>query len=214
MNQERLLFEYSSGFIILCVLVGIGYAYLLYRGKHPWNKTTGQVLFFLRAGLVSLLAFLLIGPILKLTKNIFEDPVLVVLVDDSASMKEGVKDTELSKAVVATLNLEPILTEGGYEMIYKSMSDGELVNNQFNLDESDLDGRLRKIVEEQEGRNLNGIVLLSDGIYNSGASPPYSNFSIPIFTVGLGDTIQRVDAVLKNIYYNKIISKRKSIHVI
>ncbi|NJN42305.1 MAG: hypothetical protein HC811_08890 [Flammeovirgaceae bacterium] len=204
MNQERLLLEYSPGFVLICILVGIGYAYLLYRGKHPWNKTTNQILFALRAVMVFFLAFLLIGPILKLTKNIFEDPVLVVLVDDSASVKEAVNDEKLHQLQTALFGLESELVKEGYEVVYESLSGSELKTSQFENSTSDINGALKRIMEEQEGRNVNGVVLVSDGIYNSGASPLYATYGVPIFSVGLGDTVQRVDVSLKNLFYNKI----------
>jgi hypothetical protein len=51
---------------------------------------------------------------------------------------------------------------------------------------------------------LAGIVLISDGIYNTGTSPLYSPGRVPISTIGVGDTTNRVDLVLKNVAYNKI----------
>ena len=42
------------------------------------------------------------------------------------------------------------------------------------------------------------------GIYNSGTSPLYLPLRIPIYTIGVGDTTDRVDLILKNIAFNKI----------
>ena len=80
--MQRLIFESSPAFIILCVAMGIGYAWILYRTKHTWGNTTNRILFVVRAIAVALAAFLLIGPILKLTTNQFEKPEVVILVDN------------------------------------------------------------------------------------------------------------------------------------
>lgn len=204
MGQERLLFEYSSGFIIFCLAIGIGYAYILYRGKHIWSKTTNQILFVIRALLVSFLSFLLLGPILKLTKNIFEEPVLVLLIDDSSSLREGTDSTRVFQLNEEMRKMVPKLEDLGYQVVSKHLSDSDPLRSNFNHAESDLAGALQKILEEQEGKNLNGIVLVSDGIYNTGTSPVYSSIGAPVFTVGFGDTIPRIDLILKNLLYNKI----------
>ncbi len=44
--MQRLIFESSPAFIILCIAMGIGYAWLLYKNKHTWGKTTNRILFF------------------------------------------------------------------------------------------------------------------------------------------------------------------------
>ena len=51
MNQ-RLLFEYSPAFILACLAIGVGYAWLLYRAKATWSRRANQFLFVLRAILV------------------------------------------------------------------------------------------------------------------------------------------------------------------
>jgi hypothetical protein len=51
---------------------------------------------------------------------------------------------------------------------------------------------------------MGGVVLMSDGIYNAGISPLYSTFNFPVYTLGIGDTLQHVDVAIKNVSYNKI----------
>ncbi len=54
-------------------------------------------------------------------------------------------------------------------------------------------------------KTCRSVVMISDGIYNQGISPAYSNFSFPIYTVGIGDTIEKKDIILKSLIYNKIV---------
>src|SRR6185436_8609107 len=74
----------------------------------------------------------------------------------------------------------------------------------FNHPVSDINSVLRQIEAEYDGRNLASVVLVSDGIYNTGVSPLYSVFKTPIYTVGLGDTIQKKDLILNQVHYNKV----------
>ncbi len=199
--MQRLIFESSPAFIFLCILLGLGYGYLLYRAKHPWSKQMNQLLFTLRATVVALLSFLLIGPILKLTTNIFEKPALVLLVDNSSSLNEKVDSLKTQGEVKTTMEQ---LAKDGYEVLLKNLSGEEIEKIKFDNKSSDLNSALRGVVNEFEGKNLAGIILVSDGIYNSGASPLYSSWRVPINTIGVGDTTEHADLILKNIDYNKV----------
>ncbi|HEX8060032.1 MAG TPA: hypothetical protein VF473_03810, partial [Cyclobacteriaceae bacterium] len=193
--MQRLIFEYSPAFIIVCIAIGVGYAYLLYKTKHTWGQTTNRILFFVRALAVALAAFLLIGPILKLTTNQYEKPGIVFLIDDSRSVSE-VLGAEKKKQLDDNLALQSqALQDAGYEVETRGFE---------NTATSDIHGALRSITSDYEGKNLAGIVLASDGVYNSGPSPLYTTLRIPVFTIGVGDTTQRVDLALKNVAFNKI----------
>jgi hypothetical protein len=199
--MQRLIFESSPAFIILCVALGIGYAWVLYRSKHTWSQGINRALFVVRAVAVALAAFLLIGPILKLTTNQLEKPAVVFLVDNSRSVNE-VLGKEKKDDLIATIDLQKKqLEDEGYEVSLRGLN-GSDINTEVQT--SDIHSALRSIVADYEGRNLSSIVVWSDGIYNSGPSPLYTTLRIPVFTVGVGDTTQRVDLALKNVSFNKI----------
>ncbi len=204
MNQQKLLFEYSPAFILLCLALGLAYGWILYRAKHTWSDRVNQLLFGLRAVLVALLAFLLIGPIFKLTHNIIEKPTLAFLMDNSLSVKETTDSTGLQKIKQEMDRLKKSLEEDGYEVTLRNLSGPEARPSDFRYPTSDLSGAMRGITSDYEGKNLAGLVLVTDGIYNSGTSPLYAPVRIPVYTVGMGDTTQRVDLVLKNLAFNKI----------
>jgi len=199
--MQRLIFESPPAFILFCVLLGLGYAYVLYRGKQTWNKRINQLLFAVRAIIVALVSFLLIGPVLKLTNNIFEKSTLVFLVDNSTSLRENSDSLKLRNELLETAKQ---LREQGYEIVWKDLSGKEIDKIKFENKSSDLNGALRNVTSDYEGKNLAGIVVLTDGIYNSGASPLYTPWHVPITTVGIGDTIEHADLILKNVAYNKI----------
>src|SRR5580765_2363267 len=189
--MQRLLFEYSPAFILACLALGVGYAWLLYRAKATWGRRANQFLFALRAVLVFVLAFLLIGPVLKLTHNFIEKPALVFLVDNSLSVKETTDSNQRQKIELEINRARKSLEEEGYTVAQRNLSgkDGSLAD--FSFPTSDLSGSLRSVTADYEGKNLSGIVMFSDGIYNSGASPLYTPLRIPVYTIGLGDTAQR-----------------------
>ncbi|MCB0487017.1 MAG: VWA domain-containing protein [Cyclobacteriaceae bacterium] len=203
MDQQRLLFEYSPAFVLLSVGLGLLYAYLLYQTKNSWGKNTNRVLFALRTVLVFFLAFLLIGPILKLTINEYEKPALVFLIDNSTSVHEAVDSLKWEESWEGIQKSMDNLRSNGFEVEVSTL-DGPRNEIQFDQSTSDLNGAVRDIVGKYEGKNLAGVVVYSDGIYNSGSSPLYSPTRMPVYTVGIGDTTERIDVVLRNVLYNKI----------
>ncbi|NOS92320.1 MAG: VWA domain-containing protein [Cyclobacteriaceae bacterium] len=202
--MQRLQFESSPYFILICLLLGVGYAYILYKSKHPWSQTINRVLFVLRAVMVSLLAFLLLGPILKLTNNIFEKPAVVFLIDNSTSMKEVGDSTKRLNLITELHQAGKEIQDAGYDVLFKDLNGNPADKVFFNANKSDINSGLKNVVTSYEGKNLNSIVLVSDGIYNSGTSPIYTPARVPVYTVGVGDTTLRSDLLLKDVVYNKI----------
>jgi hypothetical protein len=202
--MQRLLFESSPLLIFLCAAVAIGYAFILYRSKHTWSKRINQILFGLRTALVFFLAILLLGPVLKLITNQFEKPNWVFLIDSSTSVAEVIDSTARLQLVNQINNARTSLQKQGYDVELKDLQGNELKEIDYTAKTSDLNKGIQNVIQEYEGRNLTGIILVSDGIYNSGLSPLYTPVRMPVFSVGLGDTLARVDLILKNVAYNKI----------
>jgi hypothetical protein len=201
---QRLQFESSPFFILICIALGIGYAFVLYRSKHSWSKRINQLLFALRACLVAGLSFLLLGPILKLTTNLTEKPALVFLIDNSTSVKEAVDSLSRTKAWDQLQLAKEKLEKQGYAIKLNDLANREVQTVSFNNTTSDLSSAIKGVATEYEGKNLAGIVLFTDGVYNSGTSPLYNPIRVPIYSIGLGDTTERMDLKLKNVAYNKI----------
>ncbi|MEQ8425255.1 MAG: hypothetical protein RIA63_11135, partial [Cyclobacteriaceae bacterium] len=163
-----------------------------------------QLLFIFRAVLVSFLAFLLIGPILKLTLNEYEKPSFIFLVDNSNSVRETIDSLEWTATEERIRSTIDDLDQQGFETTLATLTNENPDQITFGSPTSDLNGIVRNKVGEYEGKNLAGIILLSDGIYNSGSSPLYTPSKVPVYTVGIGDTTERTDVVLRNVLYNKI----------
>lgn len=151
---------------------------------------------------MSFLAFLIIGPILKLTLNNYEKPTLIFLVDNSMSVGETVDSLQwhsIQKQMDETIdNLET----QGFGVDLTTLGENSII--EFDQPTSDLNGIARNKIGQYEGKNLAGLIIMSDGIYNSGNSPLYTPSRVPIYTIGVGDTTERVDIVLRNVLYNKI----------
>jgi hypothetical protein len=204
MHQQNIIFESSPAYIIVCMMVAVGFAFLLYKSRHPWSKQWNSILFGTRTVLAFLLAFLLLGPIVKQINNIFEKPFFILLYDNSVSVKEAVDSTSLMQLNDNVKDVAAVLNEKGYDVKVNNLAGEEIIAPAFAAENSDLTGALKAIANRYEGSRMGGVVLISDGIYNAGISPLYSTYNFPVYTIGVGDTLQHSDVGIKNVSYNKI----------
>src|SRR5690349_1137180 len=203
--MQRIIFESAPEFLIVCMIVALGYAALqYYRTKHPWGNGMNMLLFGFRAILAFFLSFLLLGPIVKQISNLYEKPAFIILHDNSSSVAETTDSTTLSNVRDALTQTREALNERGYDTQVQTLSDEQDEEIHYVATTSDINGALKRIANRYEGRNVAGVILVSDGIYNAGLSPLYSNYNFPVYTLGVGDTTVRADIALKNIAYNKI----------
>jgi hypothetical protein len=203
--MKRVIFESASEFVIVCLVVGFAYAAIqYYRNKHqPWANSLNWLLFGLRAALATFLCFLLMGPIVKQIKNLYEKPQFVFLYDNSASITHTTDSLTLKALQEDLANLKASLEEKGFATTSFDLN-GETEKINYNVTSSDINSGIRHISNRYEGQNIGGVVLVSDGIYNAGLSPLYSSYNFPIHTIGIGDTSVRMDVGIKNLAYNKI----------
>jgi len=200
--MQSLLFDQSPYLILPCLIIAGLTAWFLYRGHHPWSKRVNQALLVFRFLSIFLLLILLLGPILKMAINETESPLLVILVDHSKSIK--LQDSVFVKQLPQKINeTKTQLEEEGYKVVVRNIEGKEGVKD-FNFSSSDLNGAIRRVELEFEDRNLGGIILISDGIFNNGLSPLYASTSVPIHTVGVGDTTTRTDIRISQLSYNKV----------
>lgn len=199
--MQRLIFDYSQAYFVLCLALGGGYAWLLYASKYTWSKGLNRLLFVLRATLASVLFILLLGPVLRQTTNLTERPTLVILVDNSRSVKETV---DTAKIMTDLRQASETLGKNDLAVEWSSLTE-PTDKFYFTQNNSELAAALKQTTNRYEGRNLAGIVLVSDGIYNNGVSPLFVPLRVPVYTVGVGDTVERADLVLRNVAYNRVV---------
>lgn len=208
MNQYKILTQYSLWWLPLCALLGLAYAYLMYQKRGPWSKRVNYTLATIRFVFVTLLALLLLGPMIKYFNNTTEKPRLVFAVDNSQSIAYATDSARLKALKADMSRLKESLEAQDMVVELKSLSEAtsgmtpEALN--FNVPFTNLSGLMKDVQNTYENRNLVGMVLFSDGIYNQGMAPLNLNLALPVYTVGLGDTTQRKDVALRSVQYNKI----------
>lgn len=208
--MDQLSFQYPTWYLLLCILLGFVYALVLYfrdttyRDQPRWLTAFMSSLRFLG---ITLLSALLLSPLLKLNSDEVQSPIVVVAQDLSQSAVQSMSSADSTNYTASFKQLINDLEEK-YE-VYQVGFGSEITDSidwQFDDDVTDLDQALNYISDNFGDQNLGAVVLASDGIYNRGRNPIYSGAQIksPIYTVGLGDTTERTDLVVKHVFHNKI----------
>jgi len=206
-----ILFEYPQWFIVFCVMVAVAYAMLLYYRNKKNNGLplwAVRVAFATRLIAVFIICFLLLSPLLKSLMKTLEQPLVVLIHDNSESVILS-KDSAFYKGEHLK-NWEELRTalDADYEVAeYTTGSSFESGNAiRFNEKETNLDDALRNVVNLYSGRNLGAVVIASDGIYNKGVNPLYGikNIKAPIYTVALGDSTTKKDLLISRLNANRI----------
>ncbi len=211
--MKNLSFEYSEWYLLISLLVAIVYALVLYartphfRGMAAWRK---PLLGMLRVMTVSLIGFLLLGPLFKQTVEDVKKPVIVVLKDRSQSIGTWLDKTKLVRYDDQLRVLQDQLAE---RFSVESYDIGASVRVRNNADTTGYTDQLTNIYDAvnyvkdiYEGDNLGAVILSTDGIFNDGKNPIYlnNNRSVPIYSIALGDTSQQKDLQLKTVFTNSI----------
>jgi hypothetical protein len=197
---------YSPWFILLCLAVGAGYAALLYSARAPWSRAINYALAGLRFVVVSFLCFLLLSPFVKTTTTRTEEPTVVLAVDNSQSVSLFTPTPALSQLTAGLPKLAEALREKGFRVETRTLTKATTTPDsvRFTASRTDLNKLLSDSREANAERNLAGVVLVSDGLVNQGQEPQFSEFSFPIFSVALGDSIAKKDLRLTDLLYNRV----------
>lgn len=206
----ELILSYPFWFILFCLLAGGVYAYVLYAKSTQFNETASWVkkaLAIFRFVTVSILVFFLLSPFIKSAFREIEKPVVVLAVDNSQSIRNDSARVSTSEIVNKINDIKSALSSG-FEV--KTMAFGEGVKNNAEFTFTDKLTNISNVFDEiktlYNGRNLGSVILVSDGIYNTGSNPLYkaNDLKVPVFTVALGDTTVNKDVILSGINHNKV----------
>ncbi|MGK7392082.1 MAG: VWA domain-containing protein [Candidatus Cyclobacteriaceae bacterium M2_1C_046] len=202
MNRLNIFFEYSAFWIIPAVFIAAFFAYLLYRKASTFDLNVKKTLGILRFSTLLILLLLLLSPIIKQIINYYEQPLVVLAIDNSTSITQA---SDSAAIINKLIELKESLGDD-YKVEIKTLNEDyqELENINFSPLTTDLNNLFSRINNDYENRNLASVVLISDGIYNQGLNPVYSNYTYPVYTLGVGDTTHYTDIGIHQLRYNKL----------
>ncbi|MEZ7929057.1 MAG: hypothetical protein QMC12_01180, partial [Flavobacteriales bacterium] len=186
-------------YTIACLFLGISYSYFLYRKEVLLTaKKLKQLLFIIRTLFITLLAVLLLNPVVKSIQKTKHKPIVILAQDISESIPD-------SFALQLLTQISKQLTD--FEVYEFSFSDK--VNSGFSSINSGLITNYSNLFQDMNtrfaNRNIAGLVLATDGLYNSGSNPLYDNrINFPIYPIAQGDTLIKKDISIAKVLKNEI----------
>lgn len=200
--------RYPAALALLFLVISIAVSFYLYR-KTPVSSPKKYLLGALKSAAIFLTIVLFIEPSILAFMNPKNNSVNLVIIDNTRSNmlnseNGSLKSTEIKNFLnnnFSDLNKYSLFTLNGT---------GKGPENIKNIDSIKFEGAVTNLSESLNmllayfpEKNFNTVTVISDGIFNSGGNPFYQArlFEAPFLTIGVGDTVQKKDAVLKNIYY-------------
>lgn len=201
------------------ILLGAGLvvlSFFLYRKAFPPIPFPRRVLLaIIRAlGFVMLVVYILNPTLITVGKEL-RRPLVLALLDVSKSM--GMRDrtgrSRIEEAVeglhrfseslrdASRAELEIIPFSGGLWMgavpedsILEASGEG-----------TDIISALRASWKKYRSKNLEAIVLFSDGRVSRGMMTSSGDISVPVYAVGFGDTLERADISVEDVFYERVV---------
>ena len=206
-----LALAYSPVLLAACALGAGALAWWSYGRSTPaargWRRVVLPALRFAALFLVLLLLF---DPVWRRVTRTGEAPLLAVLVDDSESLTLGTGAGRPADAVRAALDGLP----DDAALRFYRFSDGATPAGRglrgdslrFGGERTDIAAALGRVEADFAGRNLRGVVLVSDGRVTDGRNPAYlaERFPVPIWTAVAGDSVSGRDVRLARAVTNDV----------
>lgn len=206
------LYTYHPIWLLVAAAVAFGLTYFLYRKDRlleEVSKWLVRTMAALRFVFIFLICVLLLGIVLERMIEKKERPLLFIANDSSESIVSTKDSNYYKNEFTQSLQNFADRFKEKFEVVEYAF-DGEIQNgftSDFDGKTSNISGLFNSIYDQYNNRNIGGIVMASDGIYNVGSNPIYTlnrKSFVPVFTIGLGDTVAKKDVQIEYVKHNDV----------
>jgi hypothetical protein len=207
------LSDYSL-WLTIPALIGAGLLTYWYYFKSSqatdWTTKQKKILAALRGFGIFILLFLLFGLIWEAISYRKEKPLFITLIDQSQSIHNYKDSAQVDKQITAFRNQLKAQFGNDFELVELALGAQTVpFENQLkaNGKETDLAAGFKYIHDTYFNRNIGGVTLISDGNATKGVHPMYEAERldlVPVFTLGIGDTISKKDQLIRAINANEV----------
>lgn len=215
MPEFHLFSALTTPYIVLAAGLAFAFSIFIYRfSLPPLSRGLKSVLILLRSSAL-FLVFLMIGePLLSLVTRSEEAPMVAVLVDNSRSLTVKDKTGDRKAALLETLrstafdrlNSLGTVLYGTFDTKLKFVGMFSADSLSLAGDGTDLGAALEGLKDTAAKANLQCIIIVTDGNSTVGSSPQYEaeDLGVPIFAIGIGDTSEQQDVLVRKVVTNNI----------
>lgn len=177
------------------------------RQTADWSQWTVRSLALIRGIAAFIIAVLLLGPLLRITQQRSEKPIIIIAQDNSGSIPLNADSTYYRSTYLE--QLDGLRAELSRRFDVHSFSFGTEVTENGKVDytegRTDYSQLFSELDNRYANRNVGAVIMASDGIFNRGSDPVYSPMKLtaPLYAVALGDTSVKKDIVLAKVDHNR-----------
>jgi hypothetical protein len=202
--------KYWFVFFLVLLVAAAGIVFILYyRNKYNRELTKNQrtILMVLRFFSYSLIAFLLLSPFIKTLKRMVQNPLIIAAWDNSGSVTSTGDSLQLTNEMIQLKNRISDELGSNYNLVHYTFGQETKFDGEINFSEkkSDYSNLINTLNNNHFNENIGALLLAGDGIYNQGKNPVnmLENINFPVYSIGLGDTIEITDARIQGIKANR-----------
>ncbi len=209
---------------ILLVAALVFFSVFIYRRTFPpVSRVRRALLATLRIGAFALLGLLLLNPVFVSIKTGTKKPLVLVFLDHSRSM--GLRDaggsTRLDAALAAVNPFRGSLARDARSEVEVIPFSDVLSSAPLRPDSAlkadgegtDIWGAIAAGQRKYRSSNLAAIVLLTDGRVTRGMVTSGGGITVPVYTIGFGDTLEGADVAVDEVICDRIAYKGTKVPV-
>jgi len=205
LNFQGFQHSYPLLFIILAGLLLVLISWYSYHQKKHIPTAFRYFLVTLRSALFLLLLLLVLNPFFLRSTTVEERNNIMFLLDnfESTTLQKGsYQGQETYRQILQDLEDHPLrndLNAEFYRFSDQTFPVRDIGDLSLDGSETNLDQAFSQIVQLED--ELDAVVLVTDGIITYGKNPliEASGLTIPIYTIGLGDTTEVRDLVVQSV---------------
>jgi hypothetical protein len=200
---------YTILLLLAALLIGLVFAWLLYRKTPQLDKRLRYGLAAARVIVITLIGFLLFAPLIRSISYKPEKPIILIGQDNSLSVG-NIKPVNFKQQQYEE-KMRQLAAELSDEYDVKIYSFSDSIKTGFDFSNKGMLTNaaqlISKLNDEYMNRNVGAVILASDGIFNRGGSPLYdlNKLKAPVYTIAMGDTIPKKDLLIANVNHNSLV---------
>ncbi|QQS37063.1 MAG: VWA domain-containing protein [Ignavibacteriales bacterium] len=197
-DELKVALSFSPVYLVAAVIVFIIFTFFSYKYTVPSVSNPFRIfLVAIRSLSFIIIIMVVFEPVLTLAKKSILTPHTLIFLDNSFSIhskEDSIRKIQYSDVINS---LEGLNQENEYSFFtfgdsVKTLQPDSL--NRLQLDENRTNfSEIFSSINESE-RNISSVVILSDGVITDGSNPVFAaeKIGIPVFTIGVGDTSQKM----------------------
>lgn len=193
---------------IITLVISAGAGYWVYRADKKREVPLPWLTALLRGLVIFLTLLLIAAPVITITRNETQKPVILFLQDNSGSIAHALGNDSVNYKKNAEALLDKLSPD--YKVVRWGF--GNTIQNDsifsYRQPATNISAALSRVQEFYGMQNLGGVILASDGRFNEGSNPVYQQLSLngSLYTVGIGDSAMQKDLRISGVFANRTVS--------